>query len=95
VLKLETERATNVAFSRDSRIEDPRGLHIHPGGAHLYVNSGNDRVLLVDAAGMVTAATPSIPGLNPGRGVVAPDGLRGFADDANDHRVPVGSSRCE
>ncbi len=74
VLKLETERAIDFAFSHDSRIEDPRGLHIHPGGAHLYVNSGNDRVLLLDAAGTITAATPSIPGLNPGGGVVALDG---------------------
>jgi DNA-binding beta-propeller fold protein YncE len=69
VLAFEAERATDFAT-----IEDPRGLHIHPAGAHLYVNSGNDRVVLVDATGTVTAATSSIAGLNPGGGVVALDG---------------------
>jgi hypothetical protein len=47
---------------------------VHPGGRHLYVNSGDDRVLLLDTLGTITAATPPIPDLNPGGGVMAPDG---------------------
>jgi DNA-binding beta-propeller fold protein YncE len=61
-------------FATDSGIVDPRGLHVHPDGRHLYVNSGDDRVLLLDTMGKVVAATPPIPELNPGGGFVVPDG---------------------
>lgn len=61
-------------FAPGAGIVDPRGLHVHPDGRHLYVNDGNDRVLLLDERGRVVARTARIERLNPGGGVVAPDG---------------------
>jgi hypothetical protein len=61
------------AFSKDSRIADPRGLAIEPGRRLLFLNSA-DRVLALDAAGMVVRDTGVIAGLNPGGGVYGPDG---------------------
>jgi hypothetical protein len=55
-------------------IVDPRGLCVRPDGRGLYVNNGDDRLLLLDDGGAAVAATPAIPGLNPGGGVVAADG---------------------
>ena len=61
-------------FAPDAGILDPRGLHLHPDGRHLYVNNGDDRVLLLDERGAVVAATAQIKGLNPGGGFMSPDG---------------------
>ena len=74
VLRFQLDGTRDSPFAQSSGIVDPRGLHVHPDGRHLFVNSGDDRVLLLDTEGRVTAATPRIPGLNPGGGVVAPDG---------------------
>ncbi len=74
VLRFGLDGRRNAPFPKDAGIVDPRGLHIHPDGEHLYVNSGDNRVLLLDTVGSVTAATPTIRDLNPGGGVVAPDG---------------------
>src|SRR3984957_2895620 len=60
-------------FAPDAGILDPRGLHLHPDGRHLYVNNGDDRVLLLDERGAVVAATAPIKGLNPGGGFIGPD----------------------
>jgi hypothetical protein len=61
-------------FAPDAGIVDPRGLHLHPDGKHLYVNNGDDRVLLLDERGAVVASTTPVARLNPGGGVVSPDG---------------------
>src|SRR5580692_5335873 len=60
-------------FAPDAGIIDPRGLHLHPDGKHLYLNNGDDRVLLLDDRGAVVAATDRIGRLNPGGGAIAPD----------------------
>jgi DNA-binding beta-propeller fold protein YncE len=62
------------AFAPDAAIVDPRGLHVHPDGKHLYVNNGDDRILLLDERGGLVASTVPIERLNPGGGVVGPDG---------------------
>ena len=61
-------------FAPDAGIVDPRGLHLHPDGRHLYVNNGDDRVLLLDERGAIVASTAPIERLNPGGGVISPDG---------------------
>jgi hypothetical protein len=91
------------AFSKDSRIADPRGLAIEPGRRLLFLNSA-DRVLALDAAGMVVRDTGVIAGLNPGGGVYGPDGrfyaglrsartilaLPADLKTAGEHALPVG-----
>jgi WD40 repeat protein len=74
VLSFEPDGAGSAPFAPSSGIVDPRGVHVHPDGRHLYINSGDDRVMLLDAEGRVAAATPRIPDLNPGGGVVAAGG---------------------
>ncbi|MGP0033706.1 MAG: hypothetical protein ACLP4R_03875 [Solirubrobacteraceae bacterium] len=61
-------------FSRDPRIVDPRGLSIDPSGTHIYLNSGDDRVLALDRRGAVVRDSGRVPGLNPGGGTFGPDG---------------------
>jgi DNA-binding beta-propeller fold protein YncE len=61
------------AFSKDSRIADPRGLAIEPRQRLLFLNSA-DRVLALDTTGTVVRDTGVIAGLNPGGGVFGPDG---------------------
>jgi DNA-binding beta-propeller fold protein YncE len=61
-------------FAPDAGIVDPRGLHLHPDGRHLYVNNGDDRVLLLDERGAVVASTARIERLNPGGAAISPDG---------------------
>jgi hypothetical protein len=61
-------------FSDDPRIKDPRGLSIASADGLLFVNSGVDRVLALDAAGAVVRETGAIAGLNPGGGTFGPDG---------------------
>jgi len=62
------------SFSDDPRIVDPRGMSVSPDRQHLYVNSGNDRILALDTKGMVVRDTGSVPGLNAGGGNLGPDG---------------------
>jgi hypothetical protein len=62
------------AFAPDAAIVDPRGLQVHPDGKHLYVNNGDDRILLLDERGGLVASTVPIERLNPGGGVIGPDG---------------------
>jgi DNA-binding beta-propeller fold protein YncE len=61
-------------FSDDERIIDPRGLAVDPQEGLLFLNSGANRVLALDAEGTVVRDTGPIAGLNPGGGVFGPDG---------------------
>ena len=61
-------------FSNDPRIRDPRGLSVQPAERLLFVNSGLDRVLALDFAGRIVRDTGPIVGLNPGGGLLGPDG---------------------
>jgi DNA-binding beta-propeller fold protein YncE len=61
-------------FSHDARVADPRGLAFDQSEGLLFVNSGADRVLALDAKGHVVRDTGPIAGLNPGGGNFAPDG---------------------
>jgi hypothetical protein len=61
-------------FSDDNRISDPRGLSLDAAAGLLFVNSGSDRVLALNAAGRVVRDTGPIPGFNPGGGTFGPDG---------------------
>ena len=61
-------------FSGDDRIADPRGLAVNAQGQLLYVNSGADRLLALNADGQVIHDTGPIAGLNPGGGNWGPDG---------------------
>src|ERR1700761_9689194 len=77
-------------FSDDDRIADPRGLGIEPSERLLFVNSGADRIVALDAGGQVVRATSTIPGLNPGGGVFGSDGRYyvGSPDARNLNRIP-------
>jgi hypothetical protein len=55
-------------------VADPRGLAFDQNEGLLFVNSGADRVLALDAKGHVVRDTGPIAGLNPGGGNFAPDG---------------------
>jgi DNA-binding beta-propeller fold protein YncE len=61
-------------FCHDVRVADPRGLVAHQHEGLLYLNSGQDRVLALDATGTVVRDTGPIEGLNPGGGNFGPDG---------------------
>jgi DNA-binding beta-propeller fold protein YncE len=61
-------------FSSDPRITDPRGLSLHPSGALVYLNSGDDRMLALDLDGNVVRDSGPIPGLDPGGAEFGPDG---------------------
>jgi len=61
-------------FSEDGRITDPRGLTIDRESGMLFLNSGPDRVLALDASGTVVRDTGPVVGLNPGGGIFGPDG---------------------
>jgi outer membrane protein assembly factor BamB len=60
------------SFSDDARIVDPRGLGAD--GTLLFLNSGSNRILALDAGGRVVRETGAISGLNPGGGNFGPDG---------------------
>jgi DNA-binding beta-propeller fold protein YncE len=60
-------------FSDDKRIVDPRGLAPEPESGLLFLNSA-ERVLALDSIGKVVRDTGVIAGLNPGGGVLGPDG---------------------
>jgi DNA-binding beta-propeller fold protein YncE len=53
-------------FGSDPRIADPRGLTVDPSGAHIYVNSGDDRVLALDLMG-TSCVTRADAGAGPRR----------------------------
>jgi hypothetical protein len=62
-------------FCNDPRIADPRGLAVHQHEGLLYLNSGQNRVLALEAGGTVVRDTGPIEGLNPGGGGnFGPDG---------------------
>ena len=61
-------------FSNDARIADPRGLCLDPSGALVYLNSGDDRILVLDHQGHIMRDSGRMPGLDPGGGVFGPDG---------------------
>jgi DNA-binding beta-propeller fold protein YncE len=60
-------------FSDDKRIVDPRGLASEPASGLLFLNSA-ERVLALDSSGKVVRDTGVIAGLNPGGGILGPDG---------------------
>jgi hypothetical protein len=60
-------------FSDDKRIVDPRGLAPEPESGLLFLNSA-ERVLALDQVGKVVRDTGVITGLNPGGGILGPDG---------------------
>jgi DNA-binding beta-propeller fold protein YncE len=62
------------AFSNDPRIADPRGLSADPSGLLVYLNSGDDRVLVLDHQGQIVRDSGRTPGLDPGGGTFGPDG---------------------
>ena len=74
LLAFEADGSPRGVFSHDQRIRDPRGLAFDPNEGLLFVNSGADRVLALDAKGHVVRDTGPIAGLNPGGGNFAPDG---------------------
>ena len=61
-------------FSSDPRIADPRGMCLDPSGGFVYLNSGEDRVLVLDLHGYVVRDSGRMPGLDPGGGEFGPDG---------------------
>jgi DNA-binding beta-propeller fold protein YncE len=61
-------------FAPSAGIVDPRGLYLHPDGRHLYVNNGDDRVLLLNEGGALVASTAPMERLNPGGAAMSPDG---------------------
>ena len=61
-------------FSSDPRIADPRGMSLDPSCAFVYLNSGEDRVLVLDLRGYVVRDSGRMPGLDPGGGEFGPDG---------------------
>jgi DNA-binding beta-propeller fold protein YncE len=61
-------------FCNDPRIADPRGLAMHQHEGLLYLNSGQNRILALEAGGAVVRDTGTIEGLNPGGGNFGPDG---------------------
>lgn len=74
LLSFDLDGTARGAFSADPRITDPRGLSVSADRTLLYVNSGSDRILALNAAGDVVHDTGPIAGLNAGGGYLAPDG---------------------
>jgi hypothetical protein len=74
VLSFTTEGELIGRFSDDDRIDDPRGLVIHPANHLVYLCSGSDRILALDEKGAVALDSGRIAGLDPGGAVFGPDG---------------------
>jgi DNA-binding beta-propeller fold protein YncE len=74
LLSFSLDGTPRSAFSTDPRIADPRGLAVSADRTQLYVNSGSDRILALNAAGAVVRDSGEIPGLDAGGGNLAPDG---------------------
>ena len=62
------------AFSNDPRIADPRGLAVEYDEGLLFLNSGTNRVVAIDATGRLVRDSGRIEGLNPGGGNFGPNG---------------------
>ena len=67
LLAFDSEGGFLGAFSKDSRISDPRGLAVNRNGRFLLLNSGSDRVLALDSGGTVVRDTGQIEGFEPRR----------------------------
>ena len=74
LLSFDLDGTPRGVFSADSRIADPRGLSVSADRRLIYVNSGSDRILALNAAGEVVRDSGKIPGLNAGGGNLAADG---------------------
>lgn len=74
VLAFDLDGHTHGVFCDDLRIADPRGLRVDPSGRLLYLNSGSDRILALDADGRVVYDSGPLPGLDPGGANFGPDG---------------------
>jgi DNA-binding beta-propeller fold protein YncE len=74
LLAFDIDGSPRGVFSDDARIVDPRGLAFDAVEGLLFVNSGADRVLALDAKGRVVRDTGPIAKLNPGGANFAPDG---------------------
>lgn len=81
-------------FSNDSRIADPRGLAVNQSEGLLFLNSGSDRVLALNSDGVVVRDTGQIKALNPGGGIVGPDG-RYYVGSRSERTVMVFSSQLD
>ena len=68
LLCFSADRERAGPFSQDRRIIDPRGLSLSPAGDLVYVSSGDERVLALDANGKVVLDSGRTGGLDPGRG---------------------------
>jgi hypothetical protein len=73
VLAFTSEGELLGRFSNDDRISDPRGLVLHPASDLMYLNSGPDRIVALNQAGVVTRDSGSIDGLDPGGAIFGPD----------------------
>src|ERR1700722_4319445 len=60
-----TDGSPRGVFSQDARISDPRGLAFDQNEGLLFINSGADRVLALDAKGRVVRDTGPIAGSTP------------------------------
>jgi DNA-binding beta-propeller fold protein YncE len=74
VLRFDGDGQPTGEFSSDPRIADPRGLYLDRSSTLIYLNSGADRVLALDQHGRVVRDSGKIPGLDPGGGLLGPDG---------------------
>jgi hypothetical protein len=74
LLAFELDGSLRGTFIDDDRIADPRGLAVDPRENLLFLNSGSDRVLAISSQGLIVRDTGRIKGLNPGGGILGPDG---------------------
>jgi hypothetical protein len=74
VLSFTTEGELLGRFCDDERVDDPRGLVLHPTNDLVYLCSGPDRILALDQEGAVALDSGRIDGLDPGGAIVGPDG---------------------
>jgi DNA-binding beta-propeller fold protein YncE len=61
-------------FTHEPLVVDPRGMTLDPSGTLLYVNSGLDRVVVLNLDGELVRESGPIPGLDPGGAYFGPDG---------------------
>jgi hypothetical protein len=73
VLAFTCEGELEGRFSNDDRISDPRGLVLHPARDLVYVNSGPDRIVALNRAGLVTRDSGCVDGLDPGGAIFGPE----------------------